>query len=76
MIYVLRKTRYKRVEESVKPKPILPPLEEATQVTPHGLKTYLVTAYGLPFTDNGFGNKMRDWPRRRSAPNSAPPIGR
>jgi hypothetical protein len=74
MIYVLRKTRYKRVEESMKP--ILPPLEEATRVTPQGLKTYLVTAYGLPFTDNGFGNKIRDRPRRRSAPNSAPPIGR
>jgi integrase len=46
-------------DESVKP--ILPPLEEAIRHTPHGLKTFLVTAYGLPFTDGGFGNKMREW---------------
>jgi integrase len=59
MVYVPRKTAYKRVDESVKP--ILPPLAEAIRTTPHGLKTFLVTAYGQPFTDNGFGGRMRDW---------------
>lgn len=59
MVYVPRKTRYRRMDESVKP--ILPPLDEALRATAHGLKTFLVTAYGKPFTDGGFGGKMREW---------------
>ena len=31
----------------------------ATPIT--GADTYLVTAFGKPFTANGFGNKMREW---------------
>lgn len=58
MVYVPRKTAYSRVEESIKP--ILPPLADAIRLTPTGLKTFLVTGYGLPFTDGGFGNWMRD----------------
>lgn len=59
MVYVPRKTRYRRMDESVKP--ILPPLDEALRATAHGLKTFLVTAYGEPYTDGGFGNRMREW---------------
>ena len=29
--------------------------------TAHGLKTFLVTAYGEPYMDGGFGNRMRVW---------------
>src|SRR5262249_55920645 len=59
MVYIPKKTAYKRLEESVKP--ILPPLAEAMEATPHGIKTFLVTAYGQPYTDGGFGGRMRDW---------------
>lgn len=59
MVYIRRKTRYKRMDESVKP--ILSPLEEAIRATATGIHTFLVTAYGKPFTDGGFGNKMRQW---------------
>lgn len=59
MVYVPRKTSYKRIEESVKP--ILPPLRHALKITTHGLQTFLVTAYGQPFTDAGLGNRMRAW---------------
>lgn len=59
MVYVPRKTLYKRKEESKKP--ILGPLDEAIRETSHGLKTFLVTSHGKPFSDAGFGNKMREW---------------
>jgi integrase len=59
MVYVPKKTSYRRMDESVKP--ILPPLDEAIRATAHGIKTYLVTSRGLPFSDGGFGNKMREW---------------
>lgn len=59
MVYVPRKTSYRRLTESVKP--ILPPLAEAIRGTTIGLQTFLVTEYGQPFTDAGFGNKMRQW---------------
>lgn len=36
-------------------------LDEAIRATAHGLRTFLVTAYGELFTDGGFGNRMRDW---------------
>jgi integrase len=42
--------------------PLLAETVEAIQATPvTGASTYLVTAFGKPFTANGFGNKMRDW---------------
>jgi integrase len=59
MTYVPRKTAYKRVDPSVKP--VLAPLAEAIRRTPIGLQTFLVTGFGKPFTDAGFGNKMREW---------------
>jgi integrase len=59
MVYVPKKTSYRRMDESVKP--ILPPLDEAIRATPHGIKTYLLTGQGKSFTDAGFGNKMREW---------------
>lgn len=58
MVYVPKKTSYVRVTESVKP--ILPPLAHALKITPTGIKTYLVTSHGKPFTDGGFGNWMRE----------------
>jgi integrase len=60
MTYVPRKTAHKRAEASVKP--VLPPLAEAIKSTrTAGLRTFLVTQGGKPFSDAGFGNKMRDW---------------
>jgi integrase len=42
--------------------PLLAETAEALAATPvTGSDTYLVTAFGKPFTANGFGNKMRDW---------------
>lgn len=59
MVYVPKKTTYRRLDESHKP--ILPPLAEAIRSTPIGLQTFLVTSFGKPFTDGGIGNKMREW---------------
>lgn len=41
--------------------PILPELAEAIDAMPRENLTFLVNAYGKPFTEKGFGNKMRDW---------------
>lgn len=42
--------------------PLLAETVEAIQATTvTGAGTYLVTAFGKPFTANGFGNKMRGW---------------
>lgn len=42
--------------------PAAPQLLEAISAMQRvGLKTYLVTDYGLPFSAAGFGNKMREW---------------
>ncbi len=59
MTYVPRKTSYKRKEASVKP--ILPPLAEAIRRTPTGLQSFIVSSHGRPFSDAGFGNKVREW---------------
>jgi integrase len=41
--------------------PVAPPLAETISTSPMvGVKTFLVTAYGKPFTANGFGNWFRD----------------
>lgn len=42
--------------------PILPALRQAIDATnPIGVKAWLVTGYGKPFTSNGFGGKFRGW---------------
>lgn len=41
--------------------PILPELQEIISKTPTGDLTYLVTAFGRPFSIAGLGNKMREW---------------
>lgn len=48
--------------------PILPPLRVAIDACPSDNFTYLVTAYGKPFTSNGFGNKFKDWCREAGLP--------
>lgn len=40
--------------------PIVPELREAIDKSPTGDLTYLVTEFGKPFTDAGFGNWFRD----------------
>lgn len=59
MTYVPRKTSYRRVEPSLKP--ILAPLAEAIRRTPIGLQTFVVSSHGRPYTDAGFGNRVREW---------------
>lgn len=39
--------------------PILPPLQRAIEAGPCGDLTFLITAWGKPFTANGFGNWFR-----------------
>jgi len=57
--FVTRKMRHRRAEEVEKP--ILPVLAEIIAATPVvGTKSFLVTAYGHPFTAKGFGNWFRD----------------
>jgi integrase len=42
--------------------PVHPKLREIIDATPTvGVKTFLVTHLGKPFTPGGFGNKMREW---------------
>lgn len=41
--------------------PILPELEEIIRQSQTGDLTYIVTTYGMPFADAGFGNKFREW---------------
>jgi integrase len=42
--------------------PVLPVLQQIIDASPCGPDlTFLVTAFGKPFTDKGFGNKVRDW---------------
>lgn len=40
--------------------PIIPELAHIIDASPTGNMTYLVTAFGKPFTGNGFGNWFRD----------------
>jgi len=56
--FVPNKTRYKRATETAKP--VLPILARIIDASSCGLTHYLVTQYGKPFTDNGFGNWFRD----------------
>jgi integrase len=41
--------------------PIIPALRQVIDASPTGDLAFLATAYGRPFTNNGFGNKFRDW---------------
>lgn len=42
--------------------PVPPQLREAIDAMPAvGVKTFLVTEFGKPFSKAGFGNKMREW---------------
>jgi integrase len=41
--------------------PILPELQRVLDASPTGDLTYLVTAYGRPFTAAGFGIRFREW---------------
>ncbi|TKB20518.1 MAG: site-specific integrase [Mesorhizobium sp.] len=41
--------------------PLLPELEAELSCAPAGNLTFLVTEYGRPFSENGLGNKMRQW---------------
>src|SRR5258708_1970091 len=41
--------------------PILPALKRVIDASPCGDMTFLINDLGRPFTDAGFGNKMRQW---------------
>ena len=41
--------------------PIMPVLQAALDEAPCGDLTYLVNEYGKPFSEGGFGNRMRKW---------------
>lgn len=49
--------------------PIVPELRRIIEATPCGAETFLVTAYGKPFTANGFGSKVRAWCDEAVLPN-------
>jgi integrase len=48
--------------------PILPALQRIIDASPCGDMTFLVNDLGRPFTDAGFGNKMRDWSNQAGLP--------
>lgn len=50
-----------RKEAIVVELPLLPELEDELCFAPAGNLTFLVTEYGRPFSENGLGNKMRQW---------------
>lgn len=49
--------------------PIVPPLRAALDATPTNGLTYLQTAYGRPFTADGFSNRFRSWCDEAGLPN-------
>ncbi|RWX72505.1 tyrosine-type recombinase/integrase [Mesorhizobium sp. M2A.F.Ca.ET.039.01.1.1] len=48
--------------------PIVKPLRDIIAATPTGIKTFLVTEFGKPFADAGFGNKFRYWCNKAGLP--------
>lgn len=56
--FIPRKTRHKRARLSEKP--LLPDLARILSESPCGDLTFLVTAYGRPFTAKGFGGWFRE----------------
>jgi integrase len=55
--FIPKKTRHRR--QRISEKPVLPILADIIAKSPTGDLTYLVTAYGKPFTAAGFGNWFR-----------------
>jgi integrase/recombinase XerD len=45
-----------------------PELAAIIDATPSEHLTFLITAYGKPFTANGFGNRFKDWCRQANLP--------
>ena len=41
--------------------PVIPELQRIIDASPTGDLTFLVTEYGKPWSNAGFGNKFRDW---------------
>jgi integrase len=56
--FIPRKTSYRR--QRMSEKPVLPILADIIAKSPTGDLTYLVTAYGKPFTAAGFGGWFRE----------------
>ena len=56
-------TQFKNRKRKVKKLsiPLLPQLERIIAASPCGDLTFLVTEFGQPFSDGGFGNRMRKW---------------
>jgi integrase len=48
--------------------PVHADLAAIIAATPSQHLTFLVTAYGKPFSENGFGNKFKDWCRQADLP--------
>jgi integrase len=48
--------------------PLHPELQASIEATPSGHMTFLVIAFGRPFTSAGFGNAMRDWCNQAGLP--------
>lgn len=53
---VFTETKNRRNKPKLRELPILPELRAAIDAVPSGHLSYLVTAFGKPFTANGFGN--------------------
>jgi integrase len=49
--------------------PVLPELQHIIDASPTGDLTFLVTAYGRPFTAPGFGIRFREWCNAAGLPN-------
>lgn len=48
--------------------PVIPELRDIIDQTPTGDLAFLVTAFGRPFTSNGFGNRFRKWANEAGLP--------
>ncbi len=51
----------------------MPELEEIIRQSQTGDLTYIVTTYGMPFADAGFGNKFREWCDEAGLPQCSAP---
>ena len=65
--FIPSKTKHRRV--ALSHKPILRELAKIIKAGPVGRETFLETAYGKPFTSNGFGNWFRDRCNEAELPN-------
>ena len=48
--------------------PIIPALKQVLDASPTGDLAFLVTSQGRPFTNNGFGNRFREWCDKAALP--------